>query len=671
MAIHWIDMAIIVIYLVGITGVGIWFSRHQRETSAGYFLAGRSLGWVTVGLALFATNISTVHLTGLAGAGFSEGMVFGNFEWLAPFLLILLGLVFAPFYFRSRISTLPEYLEGRYGPASRTVLAFMAVVGALFIHIGVTIYAGAEVMKKIVHIDTPEWWLPLAEHLDFNIAVSIGIVSLLTIIYTALGGLKAVVVTESIQTVLLLLGAAAVTLFGLFKLADRDTTSLTDLHRACLDQQASDAEDLAQQLRRTAEAFAKLDVLQQEDRVHEAHDELRKLAVELKSSHTSTAVLETLATDRDKATAGEALAACLADEQAGPLELRRVNFSMHVDALTSAAEMQKADRDALEANAESEKPYSTRLSMIRTSGGYTWWIMLLGYPVLGIWYWCSDQTIVQRVLGARSEWDAQVGPLFAGFIKVLPVFLMVFPGVIAYVLFRDKIGEDADATLSVLILELLPRGMQGLVLAGLLAAMMSTVAGALNSTATLVSIDIVKRLRPATADHTLVRIGQVTAVVVMIVAVAWSTQGERFGGIFAGINQMIAVLAPPISTVFIWGIFWRRGTSAAALTTLLVGFALGAVVFAIDFPAFGLELITREWGIPFMLQAWILFVICSAIYVVVSLLTPPPSLKCIETYCWANPFAIVTERKISGITDPRVLALLLVLLMVACYYLFA
>jgi len=206
MAIESLDLAIIMGYLVGITGIGVWFSRHQRQSSAGYFLAGRSLSWITVGMALFATNISTVHLTGLAGAGFSEGKVFGNFEWLAPFLLILLGLVFAPFYFRSKVATLPEYLEGRYGPGSRTVLAFMAVVGALFIHIGVTIYAGAEVMKKIISIQTPDWWQPLAPYLDFNIAVSISIVSLLTIIYTALGGLKAVVVTESIQTVLLLLG---------------------------------------------------------------------------------------------------------------------------------------------------------------------------------------------------------------------------------------------------------------------------------------------------------------------------------------------------------------------------------------------------------------------------------------------------------------------------------
>ena len=261
MAIHWLDMAIIVIYLVAITGIGVWFSRHQRDSSAGYFLAGRSLGWVTVGLALFATNISTVHLTqGLAGAGFSEGMVFGNFEWLAPFLLILLGLVFAPFYFRSRIATLPEYLEGRYGPASRTVLACMAVVGALFIHIGVTIYAGAEVMKKIVSFEPPEWWMPLAQHFDFNIVVSVGIVSLLTIIYTALGGLKAVVVTESIQTVLLLLGAAAVTGFGLLELADRDTKSLADLHRACLEQQSRDADNGVRQLRHTADVFARLDL---------------------------------------------------------------------------------------------------------------------------------------------------------------------------------------------------------------------------------------------------------------------------------------------------------------------------------------------------------------------------------------------------------------------------
>ena len=412
-------------------------------------------------------------------------------------------------------------------------------------------------------------------------------------------------------------------------------------------------------------------MLQEEDHVEQAHRELHTLAAKLKTSHTSSAVLAAIATSPGDLSATEALSACLSDVQAEPLNSNDADFSIHVDALRDAATAQQKELAALEEGVKAEKPYSERLSMIRTSGSYTWWVMLLGYPVLGIWYWCSDQTIVQRVLGARSEWDAQVGPIFAGFIKVLPVFLMVFPGVIAYVLFRDRIGEDADATLSVLILELLPRGMQGLVLAGLLAAMMSTVAGALNSTATLVSIDIVKRIRPTTDDKTLVRIGQLTAVIVMIIAVAWSTQGARFGGIFAGINQMISVLAPPISTVFIWGIFWRRGTSAAALTTLLAGFSLGAVVFVIDFPAFGLQWITKDWGIPFMLQTWLLFTICSVIFVVVSLLTPPPAPDRVERYCWSNPLAIVTERKLTGMTDPRLLALLLVVVMAVCYYLFA
>ena len=545
MNIHWIDLAIIIAYLLGITLIGVVSSRKQTETSTGYFLAGRSLGWVTVGLALFATNISTVHLIGLASSGFSDGLVIGNFEWLAPFMLIVLGLVFAPFYFRTKISTLPEYLEGRYGPGSRTVLAFMAVVGALFIHIGVTLYAGAVMFQSFVEID---------------ILWSILIVSLLTVIYTVTGGLKAVVITESIQTVLLLIGAAAVTVFGVLALHDKGITSL--------------------------------------------------------------------------------------------------------DALREAA-----------------RP--GQMSMIRTEGEFAWWIMLLGYPVLGIWYWCSDQTIVQRVLGAKSERDAQIGPIFAGFIKVLPVFLMVLPGVIGYVLFADLIGDNPDATLITLIQQLLPTGLRGLVVAGLLAALMSTVAGALNSTSTLVSIDIVKRMRPETKDQTLVRIGQITAVVVMLCAIAWSTQGERFGGIFKGINAMIAVLAPPISTVFLWGIIWRRGTSAASLTTLIVGFLLGALVFLVDFPAMSglilgvdaednpIQLVTNQWGIPFMLQAWWLFVICSVIFVVTSFVTRQQDPERLDRFCWSHPLSAIMEKPLDGLLDPRVLSGLLVLVMAVCYWLFA
>ncbi len=671
MALHRIDLLIIVVYLVGITGIGIWFSRHQRDSSSGYFLASRSLSWVTVGLALFATNISTVHLTGLAGAGFSDGLVFGNFEWLAPFLLILLGLVFAPFYFQTGVATLPEYLEGRYGPASRTVLAIMAVVGALFIHIGVTIYAGAEVMKQIVPLPTPSWWAPMSSYLDFNITVAIAIVSLLTILYTALGGLKAVVVTESIQTVLLLLGAAAVTGFGLQRLAEQDTRSLSDLHRACLRQQTLDVSQLADRCFAAAATFEAVVEELGENQSGAIHEGLRRIQEDEALRASIVSALDSLDQTALPPTEQESLSRYLSLDDSPGVPFSVTDAMNCAAALQSLGTVQQQRQEVLQRNAESANPHSSKLSMIRTEGAYTWWIMLLGYPVLGVWYWCADQTIVQRVLGARSERDAQIGPIFAGFIKILPVFLMVLPGVIGYVLFREEIGENADSTLSVLILNLLPRGMQGLVLAGLLAAMMSTVAGALNSVATLVSIDIVKRIWPETNDRTLVRIGQATAVVVMLVAVIWSTQGGRFGGIFAGINQMISVLAPPISVVFLWGIFWRRGTATAALTTLVVGFVVGMIVFVLDFPAFGLQWITQQLGLPFLLQAWILFVFCSGVHVAVSLITPAPSDRQVEQYCWPNPLAVITRQPIRDCFDPRILSAILVLLIATLYAVFA
>jgi len=528
-----IDLAIVVVYLLGIVFLGVWSARREKRTTGDYFLAGRNLGWPMIGLSLFATNISTVHLVGLASAGYKDGLVYGNFEWLAAFCLILLGLVFAPFYFRSRVATLPEYLEKRFSSGSRTMLAVMAVFGALFIHIGVSLYAGAAIIERLFNLDA---------------MVSILIISAATAIYTVVGGLLAVVVTEAVQTVLLLAGALIITVLGIIALGDAGVTDWSGL-------------------------------------------------------------------------------------------------------------------------AAATKP--NQLSMVHAEGDFAWYAMLLGYPVLGVWYWCADQTIVQRVLAAKSERDAQLGPIFAGFIKVLPVFLMVLPGVMAYVLFKDKIGDDPDQTLPVLIEQLVPTGLKGLLAAGLLAALMSTVAGALNSTSTLVSIDIVQRLRPQTTEAMLVRVGRITAVVVMILAILWSTQGKSFGGIFAGLNHMIACLAPPITAVFLLGVFWRRGTQQASLVTLLGGFLLGAFVFVIDFPSFGFNLITEQLGIPFMLQAFYLFAICSVIFVAVSMMTPRPRPEQTKDLCWDNPLAsILTRPERGGMRDPRVLALILAVIMIALYIVF-
>ncbi len=528
-----LDFAIILAYLLLIIGMGLYVSRKQKRTVDSYFLAGRSLKWPTIGLSLFATNISTVHLIGLAADGYRVGLVVGNFECLAAFTLIMLGLVFAPIYHRSGVVTLPDFLEQRYSAGSRIMLAIMGVVAALFIHIGMTLYAGSTIMHEFFGID---------------VFTSVLVISAITTLYTVMGGLKAVVITESIQTVLLIIGSIAITWFAVGALNDQGIDS-----------------------------FSKL-------------------------------------------------------------------------------------RDALP-----EK----HMSMIHENGGFSWYAFVLGYPVLGIWYWCADQTIVQRVLGAQTEQDAQIGPLFAGFIKVLPLMIMVFPGVIAYVLFQNQIGEDPNRALPVLINKLITEdlmGLKGLIAAGLLAALMSTIAGALNSTATLISIDVVKKLKPETSDAKLVAAGRITAIVVMILAIGWSTMGSKFESIFSGLNSMIACLAPPITVVFIWGVLWPRGTAKASLVTLIMGSMLGGLTFALDF---GFGLITNDLGIPFMLQAWWLFVICSVIFVAVSLLTPPPTNDQIEMMCWKHPLKEIVFRKLSGVTDPRLIALLLALIMSGIYITFA
>jgi len=463
-----LDLAIIVTYLLGILLAGVLSVRHLKVTGNVFFLAGRSLSWPVVGAALFASNISTIHLVGLTASGYNEGLVWGNFEWMASFTLILLALVFAPFYFSTRISTLPEFLERRYSPACRSMLAFMAIVAALFIHIGISLYAGAAVFQRFFGV---------------SVVTSIVIISIIVAIYTVLGGLRAVVVTESINTVILITGALSILIFALMALPAHGIHSIAQFRAATKPDQLS--------------------MLHQHD-----------------------------------------------------------------------------------------------------SAGLTWYAVLLGYPVLGVWYWCSDQTIVQRVLGAKTERDAQLGPLFAGFLKILPVFLLVLPGVIAYVLFRDQIGTQSNQTLPVLIEQLIPTGLRGLIAAAVLAALMSAMAAALNSSGTLVAVDIVRRLRPAISDRAQVNIGRVSSIVVMLLAMAWSTQGGRFSSIFEAINAIASDLAPPITVVFIWGVFWRRGTKEAALTTLVGGFGLGALAFILDLPVFGTEkIITHGWGIPFLMQA--------------------------------------------------------------------
>ena len=557
------DLAIIITYLIGIMVVGIWAGYRKKASTTQFFLAGKSLKWPMIGAALFTANISTIHLVGLAASGFSEGIVVGNFEWMASFCLIVLGLIFVPFYLRTKINTLPEFLEKRYSATCRMIMAFIAIWSALLLHIGVSLYAGAKVFDYFFGIP---------------VLYSIIIIAVVTAIYTIIGGLKAIVVTDTIQAVLLLGGCILLTVFAVTKLPGAGIHSFADLKEAVKPEQLSMAHSL-----------------------------------------------------RDA----------------------NGNFNE-----------------------------------------YSWLTLMIGYHVLGIWYWCTDQTIVQKTLGAKDMRNGQLGAVFAGWLKILPLFFMVLPGVLAYVLFKDQIG-DPDDTLTVMIDNLLPTGLKGLFAAGLLAAVMSTVEAALNSTATVTAEDIVQHIRPQTKDRTLVLIGRITACVVIVLAMIWSPYCEKFRNIFVVINKVPMMFAPAITTVFVLGVFWKRGTKQAALATFIAGLAIGLPYFLVDLPhtaaavdvqaaidAARVEperivngmvadygIITDGWGIPYMMAGLILLCMCIGVYVITSLVTPAPTAEELDKMGWKSPLHAITSAKFTGITDPRLIAGILFVVMVVLYYL--
>lgn len=525
-----IDTIIIVVYLIGIVAIGIWAGYKKNTSSEDFFLGGRSLKWPVIGAGLFCANISTIHLVGLAEGGYLHGLVIGNFEWMAAFCLILLGLVFAPFYFRSKISTLPEYVEKRYGSGARTVLAAIFIMSALLVHIGISLYTGAFVLKAFF---------------GFDIVYSIIGISVITAVYTIIGGLRAVMITDAIQSVLLLVGAALLTYFGLQALPGAGIENWADFSSAVRPDQLSMIQPI-----------------------------------------------------KDSAAPGQ-------------FNLRE----------------------------------------------FSWYSILFGYPVLGIWYWCTDQTIVQKALSAKTEKDARNGAIFAGYLKLLPVFLMVLPGVIGYVLFKETIGDDSKTTLTVMMKELLPVGVRGLMAAGLLAALMSTIEAALNSTATMTAKDIVKRIRPDTSDQRQVLIGRITAGVVVVLAMLWSTQGGKFDSVFEAINKIPMAFAPGVTTIFLFGVFWRRGNNQGAMAAMIVNVVLGLIYLAVDIPLFGeTQLVAKEWGIPFMQVGWYLFLLSSIVYIVVSLLTPAPADEKVDNLCWTRPLDALRGKLEGGLTDPRVMA---------------
>lgn len=543
-----LDLTIAVLYVIGIVTVGLWSGiRHRRKhansNAAGeYFLAGKTLKWPMIGLALFATNISCVHLVSLAQSGFDTGLLNGNFEWMAAFTLILLALFFAPFYIRSGVATLPDFLEKRYDRASRDWLAIVSVVSAIVIHIAFSLLAGGIVLHTLFGVD---------------MYTSVIVISLLTAVYTIVGGLTAVVVTESVQTIVLLIGAIIISMAAWHKMG---------------------------------------------------------------------------------------------------------GWQPMVHILQNDGALNK-------------------LSMLRPHGdgsGMPWYAVFLGYPVLGIWYWCADQTIVQRVLGAKDEDHARVGSLFCGFIKILPVFIFVLPGLFAYTLSKAGLLDisaltDAQGVVNskgiytVMITQLLPSGLIGIVAAALLSGLMSQISGALNAIATLCSYDIYKRYYPEVSDQKLVKVGKIAAGLALVFSLALMPLLNSYESIFNGLNDVIAHIAPPITCVFLLGIFWSKASATSAKLTLWIGSAMGAIVFAVNklFPD------TVIGHIPFMMMAFYLFCICVLLQVTFTFVFPAPQpVPGVRVLYWRSPGEPLQSPGWKGIGNYKILAVGLLVVMVVLFWWF-
>jgi solute:Na+ symporter, SSS family len=492
-----IDISIIVVYFLVIFSIGFYFARRGR-TSTDYFLASRNVGWFAIGASLFVSNISTEHFIGLSGSGASSGLAVGHFEWWACLILLILGWVFVPFYLRSNVFTMPEFLERRFNRSCAVYLASISIIAYIFTKISVQLYAASVVLERVAG-----WTL-------WKTAI---VLVIATGVYTIAGGLAAVIYTDMVQTMILITGAVILTLVG--------------LHRV------------------------------------------------------------------------------------GGFEGLRAAVP------ASYFHMIKPPDDP----------------------AFPWTGIFFGAPILGIWYWCTDQVIVQRVLSAKDEGHAKAGTVFAGFLKILPVFMLVLPGIIALALFRDlfKFGPNGevlngDIAYPTLILNLLPPGLVGLVLAALLAAVMGAMASVFNSASTLFTLDFYKKIRPEASEANLVNMGRVATGIMVLLGLLWVPFIHLISSqLYIYLQSVQAYISPPIAACFVLGILWPRLNAHGAITALLSGFVLGAVRFVLELRARAGHPVgdTLSWLVEmnFLHYAIFMFVVCSLLLILVSLTTPAPERR--------------------------------------------
>lgn len=536
-ALHAVDWLVILGYFAVVFGIAWWayLKEKQSQNATEYFLAGRNLGWWVIGAAVFSSNIGSEHLVGLAGSGATDGVAMAHYE-LHAWCLLVLAWVLVPFYMRSQVFTMPEFLERRFSPINRTVLSIISLVAYVLTKLAVGIFAGGvvfAVMIPDVHfMGLDSFWIG-------SIAVIV-----LTGIYTIMGGMRAVAYTSAIQTIILVVGSACVTYYGLKALGGWDA----------LRQWAG------------SEMF-----------------NLWKPIVPEGVSATWAPVKE-------------------------------------------PARMAWYFND-----------------------NYPWIGMLFCAPIIGLWYWCTDQYIVQRVLGARNEQVARRGSICSAALKLLPVFIFIIPGMIAFALaksgqnaaleqaFFDENGtlirDNAQQAFPLLVAEVLPIGIRGVVVAGLLAALMSSLAGAFNASAALFTIDFYSKLRPLATQKNVVWVGRVATIVMVLIGLAWIPVIRGGKGLYDYLQGIQAYLAPPIFVVFFLGVFNKRLNAKGCLWALIVGFALGLFRLGVDTPVKLIKDFSYTEGsflwiinnMYFQYYSLFIFLVCIGVMIVVSYLTAAPS----------------------------------------------
>jgi solute:Na+ symporter, SSS family len=553
-----IDWVVVAIYFSILLGIAWWVVKRSKDSAADYFLAGRNLGWWIIGASIFASNIGSEHVVGLAGAGATSGVALAHYE-LHAWCLLVLAWVFVPFYMRSMVFTMPEFLELRFSAASRYVLSVVSIITFIVSKIAVGIFAGGVVFGTLL----PELHITIGHTYIDSFWIGSVLVIVLTGLYTALGGMRAVAYNDTVQAFVLILGSASLTVYGLIKLG-----GWHELRYWC----GSDMFNLW------------------------------KPMIPAGVHGTWAPILQTNA--------------------AGKIIQEAWYFN----------------------------------------GDFPWVGMLICAPIIGLWYWCTDQYIVQRALGAPNETIARRGSIFAAFLKLFPVYLFIVPGLICYALAKSgkipalgvMIGPDGKAISSVaqgafpmLVEYLLPPGLRGLVVAGLLSALMGSLAGVFNACSTLFTVDLYEKWRPGSSQHQIVRIGRIATAAMILVALAWIPVIKGSTGLYTYLQAVQGYLAPPIFVVFFFGVFFKRLNAQGALWAMIVGFVLGIFRMLVDTPvALGLHGLQNGYAqgsflwivnnIYFQYFSVLITIVSAIVMVVVSHLTSKPDSQKVHNLTFAT-----------------------------------